>query len=99
MGGIPLIHGRSEPLSHHEAGCLSNQGHRHLPITDIQIHGSCTMPPQRLVVFKKLLNVPSFRVMDRKVLYFISITGTEKCLVIVILGAFAVTLNKLVIGA
>src|SRR4030043_2110530 len=98
MGGIPLIHGRSEPLSHHETGCLSDQGHRHLPIADVQIHGSCAMPPQSLVVFKKLLNVPSFWVMDRKVFHFISITSTEKCLIIVILGEFAVTLNKLVIG-
>src|SRR3990170_3647049 len=99
MGSIPVINRRTEPLSHHETCCLSDQGHRHLPVADVQIHGACTMPPQSLVVFEKLLDVPSCGVIDREVFHFISITGAEKCFKVIILGTFAFTLNKLVIGA
>src|SRR3990172_12427571 len=99
MRGIPLIKGRAEPLSQHEACGLSDQGHRHLPITDIQIQGACAMPSQSLVVIEKLLNVPSLRVMDRELFQFISIASTEEGFKVVIFWAFPFALNELVVGA
>jgi len=99
MGSIPLIYRRAEALAHHEAGGLSHQGHGHLPIADIQIHGPCALPTQGLIVFEELFNVPSLGIMTGKVLQFIPITGAEKGFKVVISLLFPFPLNKLVIGA
>jgi hypothetical protein len=75
VSGIPVRKRSAKPLTHLMDGSLSHKSHRHLSVADIEIERTGPMPTQGLVKFKKLFDMPAFWIMERQILYFITIGG------------------------
>jgi hypothetical protein len=66
---------RSQPLAQPMDRRLSDQGHRHLAITDVEIAGPCPVPAQGLKGVEELLDMPTLGEFAGQRLDFIAVAG------------------------
>lgn len=83
----------AETLTQLVEGGLRDERHGHLGITDVEVECTRAFPAQVLRSMEELFNVPSFWVIYRKSLDFISVGGAEEGLEDIF--GFAGTLNEL----
>ena len=78
---------------------LRQQGHRHLSITNIDIHRAAPSPAQALLEVEKLLDVPALRIVVGDGLDGIVIRRGEKGVESPFLGPLSLTLDQFVVRA
>jgi hypothetical protein len=59
MSGVPVLKGLANPLPELMNDRLSEQGHGHVPIADVQIESAGPPPTQVLIKLEELLDVPA----------------------------------------
>src|SRR4030067_1340017 len=76
---------------------LTDEGHRHLSVPNIQVQRSRALPTQPLIEVEELLDMPPFGKLQRQGIHFLAIGGRQKSLVLPILWWFAAALDKLMV--
>src|SRR5208283_4179113 len=93
---VPTRRGWSKPLAKPIDRRLSDQPHRHLAITNVEIACPCTIPTQCLVSIEEFLHMPSLGEFSGQLLNLVAIAGREECVEAVFLRPFPLPLDVLV---
>lgn len=88
MLGVPLCEGRAQALAQLVHESLRNHRQGHLAIADVQVEGAGPLPAEGLIELKKLLDVPTIRVVLGEVEQFGAVAGGEERLVEILRGFF-----------
>src|SRR5208337_4953331 len=99
LGQVLRVPARSrwrKPLAKPIDRRLSDQGHRHLPITNVEIAGPCPVPAQCLMGIEELFHVPPLGKSSSQLLSLFAVHGREERLEVVLLGPLSLPLNVLV---
>src|SRR6516225_1581796 len=76
--GVPARRGRGQPLAELIARRLSDQGHRHLAIADVEVAGPRPVPAQGLMGIEELLHVPPLGEFAGQLLDLIAVAGRQE---------------------
>src|SRR5215203_1003726 len=95
MGSVPTLKGVTNPLPELMNDRLSEQGHGHLAIADVQVESAGALPTEVLIELEKLLDVPAFGKFQGHGLHFGTVGITEIAFERIFLWALAGALNQL----
>ena len=80
-------------------GGLSDKGHSHMTVPDMEVESAGPLPAKGLIGVKKFFAVPTFRIMLNWIIDCGSCGGAQKSIEFEIIVSFSETLNDLVIRA
>ena len=95
MGRVPVSIRRTKVLTELMDHRLGHQRHRHLPVPDVEILGSRTLPTQGLVRIEELLYMPTFGEFITQHPYDVSVRRGHERLVRVVVRPFTEALHHL----
>ena len=98
MLSIPGVVGFPQALLELVDESLSDQGHSHLTVSNMKVHGAGTVPSERLIGLEELFQVPSFGIFVGKGIGFVTVTSSQKRLEDVVIRFFSGPLNQLPVG-
>ena len=80
-------------------GGLSDKGHSHMTVPDMEVESAGPLPAQGLIGVKKFFAVPAFRIVLNWIIDHGLCGGTKKSIKFEIIVSFSETLNDLAIRA
>jgi hypothetical protein len=99
MGAIPVGIRGTESLAELVQSALSEESHRHVAVTDMEVEGAGPIPAESLMGIEELLDMPAFREVLSEGLDFRMRTSGEEGFEAIIVRFFAAALNQLAAGA
>lgn len=96
MAGVPVGDRLADSLPQLMNGRLGNEGHGGLSVADVQVKGAGAFPSQRLIGIEEFFDMPALWKLLGKNLNFVTERGAYKRVEMIVLRAFAATLDNLV---
>ena len=96
VGSIPLSNGQIESLAELMNGGLSDEGHGHVPVADVQIKSPGALPPEGLIGIEEFFQVPALGVVFNEGVEGIVMARRQEAPEAIVGVVFTAALNDLV---